>query len=214
MDENKLLYLFRKYIDGDYVNISEIHLYPINIDLRNKVIKFELKNSNNICYNIEVLLDELLELTNEFADYVNIKLEPTIINADKVSINRELGDKIQNYFNSITKLEIKSKFSKEKVIIYGKSIGFDVEVQREQVFFNNHFVPSRGFVIDIPNKTLITDDLLESIEDYHDIIENQDSWYWESEHIYPKMDEILNDYPLLSPDWIAQYYSTMFTTSI
>lgn len=214
MNESKYIKLFLKFIDSEYINIGEIHLYPINIDLRNKVIKFELKNSNNICYNIEVLLDELLELTNEFADYVNIKLEPTIINADKVSINRELGDKIQNYFNSITKLEIKSKFSKEKVIIYGKSIGFDVEVQREQVFFNNHFVPSRGFVTDISNNTLITDDLLESIEDYHDIIENQDSWYWESEHIYPLMDEILNDYPLLSPDWIAQYYSTMFITSI
>ena len=214
MDNDKILYLFKRYVDNDYVNIGEIHLYPINIDLRNKVIKFELKNSNNICYNIEVLLDELLELTNEFADYVNIKLEPTIINVDKVSINKELANKIQNYFNSITKLEIKSKFSKEKVIIYGKSIGFDVEVQREQVFFNNHFVPSRGFVTDISNNTLITDDLLESIEDYHDIIENQDYWYWESEHIYPKMDEILNDYPLLSPDWIAQYYSTVFTSSI
>ena len=214
MNEEKLLYLFKRYIDGDYVNIGEIYLYPININLKSKTIELKLQNPNNICYNKEVLLDELLELTNEFANFVNIKLNPTIINAEEVSINRELGDKIQNYFNSITKLEIKSKFSKEKVIIYGKSIGFDVEVQREQVFFNNHFVPSRGFVIDIPNNTLVTDDLLESIEDYHDILENQDSWYWESEHIYPKMDEILNDYPLLSPDWIAQYYSTMFTTSI
>jgi hypothetical protein len=214
MNVDKLLYLFKRYIDGNYVNIGEIYLYPINIDLKSKVFEFKLKNSNNICYNIEVLLDELLILTNEFANYINIKLEPTVINAEKVSINKELGDKIQNYFNSITKLEIKSKFSGEKVEIHGKSVGFDVEVQREQVFFNNHFVPSKGFVTNTINNTLVTDDLLESIEYYHDMIENQDSWYWESEHIYPLMDQILDDYPLLSPDWIAQYYSTMFTTSI
>lgn len=214
MNEEKLLYLFKRYVDNDYVNIGEIYLYPIKIDSKNNVIVFKLKNSNNICYNIEVLLDELLGLTNEFADFVNIKLEPTIKNADKVSINKELADKIQNYFNSITKLEIKSKFSGEKIEIHGKSEGFDVEVQREQVFFNNHFVPSKGFVTNTINNTLVTDDLLESIEYYHDMIENQDSWYWESEHIYPKMDQILDDYPLLSPDWIAQYYSTMFTTSI
>jgi hypothetical protein len=213
MDNDKILYLFKRYVDNDYVNIGEIYLYPVNIHSKSKVIDFKLQNPNNICYNQEVLLEELLELTNEFANYVNIKLEPTIINAEKVSINRELGGKIQNYFNSITKLEIKSKISKEKVEIYGKSIGFDVDARKDSVFFNNHFVPSQGFVTNTTNNTIITDDLIESTEIYYDIIE-EDYWYWESEHIYPKMDEILNDYPLLSPDWLAHYYSTVFTSSI
>ena len=60
------------------------------------------------------------------------------------------------------------------------------------------------------SKEIISEDLNECIDQYLQIIES-DSAYLESDEVYQGLDSILEDYPLISCDWIALVYHTGFT---
>jgi hypothetical protein len=78
------------------------------------------------------------------------------------------------------------------------------------VFIWNEFEPNSAVVYDLMSKEIISEDLSECIDQYLQIIES-DSAYLESDEVYQGLDSILEDYPLISCDWIALVYHTGFT---
>lgn len=209
MDNNKILKIFSKFIGQKYVNIEGIFFEPVEILPTGRDIVFKMYNPNDISYFDLALIDELESILYDFKQYTEIYLKPIISNSKKIYFNKELKEKIEEFFSSVNKLDVFDKYLKQKIVIYGKSVGFYTETEEDRLIFWNKFIPSRGFIEKLQDDTILTDNLDKTIENYYDFLE-QDSSYWESENIYIKMDVILNDYPLVSPSWMATYYHTAF----
>jgi hypothetical protein len=209
MDRDKIFRIFSKFIGQKYINIKGIFFEPIDVSYGGREIVFKMYNPNDISYFDLVLKEELESILYDFKQYTEISLDSTIFDCEKLYINKELTEKIKNFFASIHQIDAYDKYLKQTIVIYGKSIGFNFETDEDRLIFWNEFVPNRGFIVKSQDDTVVTDNLVETIENYYDFLE-QDSSYWESENIYIKMDVILSDYPLISPEWMATYYHTGF----
>ena len=209
MNHSKVLELLKSFIGGESVILNGIYLTPKEISNNNRQIFFDINNQNNVSYSYVALNEELKEILFDFEKYTTISLVPVIIGAEKVFISNELNNKIKNFFKSIKQIVAYDKYLFELTEIKGKSVDYYIETDDDRLIFWNKFIPHKGLVTRPIDETLITDNLVKTIENYYDFIE-QDSSYWETENIYIKMDEILSDYPMLSPDWMATYYHTSF----
>jgi hypothetical protein len=96
------------------------------------------------------------------------------------------------------------------VEIKGHSVGFNAESNYDQINIWNEFDAKSGISYYKTTNATITTDLKESIEYYGGIIEFN-STYHESDAVYQELDRVLDDYPLISAQWIVQTYHTGFT---
>ena len=210
MDSSKILKLFKTFIESDYVEIEGLYLKPERILKDNRTIEFSISNPNNISYFLGVVTEYLNDILFDFEQYTNFYLKYHIdTNFPELYFNKELENKIQSYFDTKKKLRLVGSGGIEATI-YGDSLSFWTEFDNERIIIWNEFEPNSGFVYDLRSKEVITEDLSESVDRYLQIIE-MDSTYLESDEVYQGIDTILEEYPLISCDWIALVYHTGFT---
>ena len=95
------------------------------------------------------------------------------------------------------------------VKIKGNSIGFNAEYSYDQIHIWNEFEAKSGIIYNEQYEDIISEDLNESIDKYLQMIEST-SAYLESDEVYQGLDVILEEYPLISTEWITQVYHTGF----
>ena len=220
MKEEKILKLFKNFV-GEEVNIFGLQCIPVGVGEYGSdsswdpnpfhPIHFKIKNPNNVSYFYAIVYEELLELLEEFTQYINIRLRPNILWEDtqpKFYLNDETRNKIQKVFDSVRKIE----FTTGTPFIGYK--GYVIEIN--SIGFNNRHFDLESFYLE--NKVISISatkngenvDVSEAIYQYKNEFLPKVETYYESEEYYKKIDEIITKYPLLNANYIATYYDTKF----
>lgn len=220
MKEEKILKLFKNFV-GEEVNIFGLQCIPVGVGEYGSdgswdpnpfhPIHFKIKNPNNVSYFYAIVYEELLELLEEFTQYINIRLRPNIIWEDaqpKFYLNDETRNKIQKVFDSVRKI----KFTTGNLDVGYKEYVIEIS----SIGFNNKYFDLESFYIE--NKVVSISatkngknvDVNEAIYQYKDEFLPKVETYYESEEYYKKIDEIITKHPLLNADYIVTYYDTKF----
>jgi hypothetical protein len=209
MEKNKIFNLFKSFIGGDTIEIGGLYLKPERIIGNTTTIEFSIDNPNDTSFYLGVVNEYLDDILFDFSKFVNHKFKYHIdTNYPELYFSKELKNKIQSYLDTKKRLKLVGSGGIEATI-YGDSLGFSTEAAYDQIYIWNDFNPNTGFVYDLRLKEVITEDLNESVDRYLRIIE-MDSAYLESDEVYQGLDIILEEYPLISCDWIALVYHTGF----
>lgn len=220
MKEEKILKLFKNFV-GEEVNIFGLQCIPVGVGEYGSdgswdpnpfsPIHFEIKNPNNVSYFYAIVYEELLELLEEFTQYINIRLRPNILWEDtqpKFYLNDETRNKIQKVFDSVRKIEFTTGtpfIGYKRYVIEINSIGFNNRHFDLESFYLENKVVSISATKNGENV-----DVNEAIYQYKDEFLPKVETYYESDEYYKKIDEIITKYPLLNADYIATYYDTKF----
>jgi len=213
MDKSQLYWLFLDFIGGDAIEIEGLYLKPERILKDGNTIAFSIDNPNDTSYYIGVVNEYLDEILFDFSKFVNHNFKYHIdSNYPELYLNKTLKSEIKRVLKSITTLKLYRDYSYHTIIaeIKGRSVGFNVESDYDQINIWNEFEAKSGKVYNETTNTILTTDLKECIENYIGIIESY-SAYLESDTVYQELDVVLEEYPLISTDWIAQVYHTGFT---
>jgi hypothetical protein len=209
MEKNKIFNLFKSFIGSDVIDIEGLYLKPERILKDGQTIEFSIKNPDDLSYYIGIVVEYLDDILFDFSKFTNFKFNYHIdTNYPELYLNETLKNDIQTYLNSKKRLRLIGS-NRIAVTIDGKSLGFWTEFDSDRIFIWNDFEPNSGVVYDLMSKEVISEDLHECIDQYLKIIES-DSAYLESDEVYQGLDLILDDYPLISCDWIALVYHTGF----
>ena len=225
MNKEKILKLFKNFV-GEEVNIFGLQCIPVGVGeygSHNSImgtgwnpnpyhqIHFKIKNPNNVCYFYAIIYEELLELLEEFTQYISIKLRPNIIWEDtqpKFYLNDETRNKIQKVFDSVRKIEFTTGtpfIGYKKYVINIMSVGMKLGWEDGETYYIDNKVEPIWATLN-GEKT----DVVDAIEEYIDNYLYNKETYYETEKYYVNIDTILNQEPLLKADWIATYYNTKF----
>ena len=213
MEKTKIFNLFKTFIGSDVIDIEGLYLKPERILKDGRTIEFSIKNPDDLSYYIGIVVEYLDEILFDFSKFTNFKFNYRIntnyTNYPALYLNETLKNDIQTYLNSKKRLRLIGS-NRIAVTIDGESLGFWTEFDSDRIFIWNEFEPNSGVAYDLMSKEIISEDLSECINQYLQIIES-DSTYLESDEVYQGLDSILEDYPLISCDWIALVYHTGFT---
>lgn len=210
MEKNKIFNLFKSFIGSDVVDIEGLYLKPERILKDGQTIEFSIENPDDLSYYMNIVVEYLDDILFDFSKFTNFKFKYHIdTNYPVLYLNETLKNDIQTYLNNKKRLRLIGS-NRIAVTIDGKSLGFWTEFDSDRVFIWNEFEPNSAVVYDLMSKEVISEDLSECIDQYLQIIES-DSTYLESDEVYQGLDSILEDYPLISCDWIALVYHTGFT---
>lgn len=220
MKEEKILKLFKNFV-GEEVNIFGLQCIPVGVGEYGSdgswdpnpfhPIHFKIKNPNNVSYFYAIVYEELLELLEEFTQYINIRLRPNILWEDtqpKFYLNDETRNKIQKVFDSVRKIEFTTGtpfIGYKEYVIEINSIGFNNRHFDLESFYLENKVISISATKNGENV-----DVSEAIYQYKNEFLPKVETYYESEEYYKKIDEIITKYPLLNANYIAIYYDTKF----
>ena len=212
MDKTQLYWLFLDFIGGDSIEIKGLYLKPERILRDGNTIEFSIQNPNDISFYFEVVKEHLDDILFDFSKFVNHRFTVHIdTNYPALYFNEKLKNDISKVLKSIKTLKLPNKSGGDVIYteITGRSVGFNVESYMDSIYIWNEFEAKSGIVYSEKTKTILYTDLGECINHYLKTIES-DSSYLESDEVYIELDYVLNDYPLISTDWVVQIYHTVF----
>jgi hypothetical protein len=173
-------------------------------------IEFKIENPNKVSYFYSIVEEELMDIVQEFGEYVNYKFTAEVIWTDtpKFYLNNETKNKIQKVFDSVRKIEFTTGtpfIGYEKYVINIKSVGMKLGWDDSETYFVDNKVKLISATLN-GEKT----DVIDAVEEYIDNYLYNKETYYETEMYYLSVDTILNQEPLLRADWIATYYNNKF----
>jgi hypothetical protein len=199
---------------GERIEIYGLFVELINVEVRDWDGKskfydfdFEITNLNDVSYYILPIEWEIQELIDEFTKYVDVKVNSTLF--------LQTGESL--YFNKDKTKEIESAFKKVDTIKFTtytyvkgykryeikiKSVGFQKDYEHEQIWLDNVIKPISA------TKNGEPCDIDEAILQYHEEFLPSVETYWESEHIYQHLDQVLSSIPSIGNNDILLEYST------
>jgi hypothetical protein len=212
METNLIKKIFNDYYGEEFdlygleVSLFDIYNGP-KLDFR-----FIFKNPNDVSYYDSIIEEHLLEIVEEFSNYLSIdRFKSTLLTnreQKEFYLNNEIKGKIQKVFDEINHIQFSVNESynlKSKYKIYGESTGMKLHWGVDNFTIDNKFKPTHATLDDEET------DISQAISMYNLFLEDK-ATYWETEEIYYKVDSILlvSDYPLLLMDGYATYYDTKF----
>ena len=218
MNQEKVLKLFKNFVGGN-INLSGLQCVPVGVGeeiiskRHNKPyypIEFKIENPNKVSYFYSIVEEELMDIVQEFGEYVNYKFTAEVIWTDtpKFYLNNETKNKIQKVFDSVRKIEFTTGtpfIGYEKYVINIKSVGMKLGWDDSETYFVDNKVKLISATLN-GEKT----DVIDAVEEYIDNYLYNKETYYETEMYYLSVDTILNQEPLLRADWIATYYNNKF----
>jgi len=218
MDNNKILKLFKKFA-GDEINLNGLKCIPFRVGKESVSrrhtkpyypIEFKIENPNDVSYFYSIVEDDLLDIVLEFEEYVNLKLTAKILldEQPKFYLNDKIRDQIQKVFDSVREIKFTTGtpfVGYKRWTIQIKSFGLKINGFDDDAYYiDNTVVPVSA------TKNDENIDVNDAINTYIDEFLPHVETYYESEEYYGGVDQVINQYPLLSADYIATYYDTKF----
>lgn len=218
MDNEKLLELFKLFA-GDKINLHGLKCVPVKVGeeiiskKHNKPfypIEFKIENPNNVSYFYSIVEEELMDIVQEFGEYVTYRFTAEVSWNDtpKFYLNNETKNKIQKVFDSVRKIEFTTGtpfVGYRRYVINIKSVGIKLGWEDSETYYVDSKVEPTSATLN-GEKT----DVIDAIEEYIDNYLYNKETYYETEKYYVSIDSILNQEPLLKADWIATYYNNRF----
>jgi hypothetical protein len=199
--------LFGKKIDvyGLSVALSNVEfIETLNIYEFN----FNIINPYDVSYYITPVEWEIQELIDEFNKYVDVRINSNIFlntNQGELYFNQEKTKEIENTFKQVDTIKFTTGttfIGYRRYEIKIKSVGYKKGFQHEQIWLDNVSKPISA------TKNGDPCDLDEAILQYYEEFLPQNETYWESEHIYQHLDQVLSSIPSIGNNDILLSYST------
>ena len=218
MEKSTILKLFKQFA-GNILNLDGLECVPVKVGeeiiskKHNKPyypIEFKIENPNKVSYFYSIVEEELLDIVEEFGEYINYKFTPEVSwdNTPKFYLNNETRNKIQKVFDSVKKIEFTTGtpfIGYKKYVINIKSVGMKLGWEDSETYYVDSKVEPTSATLN-GEKT----DVGDAVEEYIDNYLYKKETYYETEKYYVSIDTILNQEPLLKADWIATYYNNQF----
>lgn len=218
MNQEKILKLFKRFA-GNEIDLHGLKCIPVRVGeeiiskRHNKPyypIEFKIKNPNKVSYFYSIVEEELIDIVQEFEEYVTYKFTPEVSWNDtpKFYLNNETKNKIQKVFDSVRKIKFTTGtpfIGYKKYVINIESVGMKLGWEDGETYYIDNKVKLISATLN-GEKT----DVVDAIEEYIDNYLYNKETYYETEKYYVNIDSILNQEPLLKADWIATYYNTKF----
>ena len=199
--------LFGKKIDvyGLSVALSNVEfIETLNIYEFN----FNIINPYNVSYYITPVEWEIQELIDEFNKYVDVRINSNIFlntNQGELYFNQEKTKEIENSFKQVDTIKFTTGtpfIGYKRYELKIKSVGYKKYFRHEQIQLDNVSKPISA------TKNGDPCDLDEAILQYYEEFLPQNETYWESEHIYQHLDQVLSSIPSIGNNDILLSYST------
>ena len=169
---------------------------------------FNIINPYDVSYYITPVEWGVQELIDEFINYVDVRINSNIFLNTKqgdLYFNKEKSEEIKNAFNGVNTIEFATGtpfigYNRYKVKI--KSVGYKKGYEHEQIWLDNVIKPISATKNGEPCNV---DD---AIFQYYEEFLPQQNTYWESEHLYQHLDQVLSSIPSIGNNDILLEYST------
>ncbi len=218
INQEKILRLFKRFA-GDEIDLHGLKCVPVRVGEEiisknhNKPyypIEFKIENPNKVSYFYSIVEEELMDIVQEFGEYVTYKFTPEVSWNDtpKFYLNNETKNKIQKVFDSVRKIKFTTGtpfVGYKRYVINIESVGMRLGWEDAETYYIDNKVKLISATLN-GEKTDVVDVIEEYIDNYLYFKET----YYETEEYYLDIDSILNQEPLLKADWIATYYNTKF----
>lgn len=218
INQEKILKLFKRFA-GDEIDIHGLKCIPVRVGEEiisknhNKPyypIEFKIENPNKVSYFYSIVEEELMDIVQEFGEYVTYKFTPEVSWNDtpKFYLNNETKNKIQKVFDSVREIKFTTGtpfVGYKRYVINIESVGMRLGWEDAETYYIDNKVKLISATLN-GEKTDVVDVIEEYIDNYLYFKET----YYETEEYYLDIDSILNQEPLLKADWIATYYNTKF----
>ncbi len=218
INQEKILRLFKRFA-GDEIDLHGLKCVPVRVGEEiisknhNKPyypIEFKIENPNKVSYFYSIVEEELMDIVQEFGEYVTYKFTPEVSWNDtpKFYLNNETKNKIQKVFDSVREIKFTTGtpfVGYKRYVINIESVGMRLGWEDAETYYIDNKVKLISATLN-GEKTDVVDVIEEYIDNYLYFKET----YYETEEYYLDIDSILNQEPLLKADWIATYYNTKF----
>ena len=218
INQEKILKLFKRFA-GDEIDLYGLKCIPVRVGeeiiskRHNKPyypIEFKIENPNKVSYFYSIVEEELMDIVQEFGEYVTYKFTPEVSWNDtpKFYLNNETKNKIQKVFDSVREIKFTTGtpfVGYKRYVINIESVGMRLGWEDAETYYIDNKVKLISATLN-GEKTDVVDVIEEYIDNYLYFKET----YYETEEYYLDIDSILNQEPLLKADWIATYYNTKF----
>lgn len=213
MDAKRIEQYFRDLM-GDEFEIYNLSVKLFEVELINTSNKsgfynfnFEMTNPNDISYYIVPIEWEIQELIDEFTKYVNVKVNSTLFLQTEVNLyfNKEKTEEIKNAFKKVDTIKFTTGtpfIGYKRYELKIKSVGYKKGYEYEQIWLENIVTPISA------TKNGEPCDIDEAILQYYEEFLPSKETYWESEHIYQHLDQVLSSIPSIGNNDILLEYST------
>jgi len=215
MSPEEIKKLFIKFYDQT-INLDGLVLFLDYIEEEKSdtyAFYFKSSNPNDVSYYEGVINEELKELVGDFCEYLNIKdWWAYIIGLPEVlHFGEDLENRIEDVFKKVKYIEFDNSYYSPALnkrvpklyIIYIDHIRIKEYWDYDSISIYNVVKPTRALLNGEPCN------IKNALYAYDEYLQNKETYY-ETDKYYVEIDSILSDYPLLSVDYIAQYYHTKF----
>ena len=216
MDNEKILKLFKQFA-GDPFDVKGLVVTPVKVEPSFKRkdrtnMYFRVQSPNDISYFSPIVQNYIYDETEEFGDFINEKIDVFFVPSFKLGVylNDELKSKIQKVFDSVKVIEFTTGtpfIGYERYKLFIKSVGVSTAFWDDESFYimNNVKAVRAEKNGDWWDPKVVVSEYL------NDFLPDKEN-YWETENLYPQIDNILNDYPLFTDPYgnTAGYYDTKF----
>jgi hypothetical protein len=169
---------------------------------------FEITNPNDVSYYTVPIEWEIQELIDEFTNYVDVRVSTTFFSQTgkrNLYFNKEKTKEIETAFKKVDTIKFTTgtpfigyKRYELKIKFFGYKKGYE----HEQIWLENIAKPISA------TKNGDPCDLGEAILQYYEDFLPQQETYWESEHLYQHLDQVLSSIPSIGNNDILLAYST------
>jgi hypothetical protein len=179
--------------------IETLNIYEFN---------FNIINPYDVSYYITPVEWEIQELIEEFINYVDVRINSNIFlntNQGDLYFNQEKTKEIENAFKQVDTIKFTTGtpfIGYKRYELKIKSVGYKKYFRHEQIQLDNVSKPISA------TKNGDPCDLDEAIIQYYEEFLPQNETYWESEHIYQHLDQVLSSIPSIGNNDILLSYST------
>lgn len=216
MDNEKILKLFKQFA-GDPLDIKGLIVTPVKVEPSVRRhgrtnMYFRVQNPNDVSYFSPIVENYIYDETEDFGDFVNEKIDVFFVPSFKqgIYLNEELKSRIQKVFDSVKFIEftLGTPFiGYERYKLFIESVGVSTSYWDNESFglYNNVKVVRAEKDGEWWDPKVV-------VSEYLNFFLPDKESYWETENLYPQIDNILNNYPLFKDPYnnTAGYYDTKF----
>ena len=197
---------------GKKINVYGLSVALSNVEfietLNTYEFNFNIINPYDVSYYITPVEWEIQELIDEFNKYVDVRINSNIFlntNQSGLYFNQEKTKEIENAFKQVDTIKFTTGtpfIGYRRYEIKIKSVGYKKGFEHEQIWLENIIKPIGA------TKNGEPCDIDEAIIQYYEEFLPQNETYWESEHLYQHLDQVLSSIPSISNNDILLEYST------
>jgi len=214
MTPEEIKNLFIKFYDQT-INLDGLVLFLDDVEQNNSLyydFYFKMSNPNDVSYYKGIVTEELKTFVDDFCSYLNIEAISTILGTEEtLYFNQELYNRIENVFKKVKYIDFDHSYYQPAT---NQQVELNYRIYFDHIKIKEYWDYDSIVIYNVvrPTKALLNGkdcSIRTAIYAYDEFLSDKETYY-ETEKYFLEIDTILSEYPLVSSDYMAQYYHIKF----